>query len=63
MNFFKSSSSKTKAPPDLVRSLREAIARLDSQSASVEHKRKVSLRLSRTLVGLLLRWLRWSVRP
>ncbi|GAA5995550.1 Mo25 family protein [Rhodotorula paludigena] len=49
MNFFKSSSSKTKAPPDLVRSLREAIARLDSQSASVEHKRRAREDISKYL--------------
>jgi hypothetical protein len=44
MNFFRPSGSKTKAPPDLVRSLREAIYRLDSPQVSPEQKRKVRSR-------------------
>lgn len=42
MNFFKS-SSKTKTPPELIRSTREAIQRLDAASTGAEGRRKVSL--------------------
>jgi calcium binding protein 39 len=41
MNFFKS-SSKTKTPPELIRSTREAIQRLDAASTGAEGRRKVS---------------------
>jgi len=41
MNFFKSSSSsKTKAPPDLVRALRDNVAKLDSASTGPEQRKK-----------------------
>lgn len=39
MNFFK---SKAKTPPELVRSTREAIVRLDAASTGAEGRRKVS---------------------
>ncbi|GAA5865896.1 hypothetical protein JCM5296_005269 [Sporobolomyces johnsonii] len=49
MNFFKSSSSKTKSPPELVRSIREAIAKLDSPSTGPEGRRKASDDISKYL--------------
>lgn len=51
MNFFKSSSSKTKTPPELIRSTRDAIQKLDSTNSSPETKRKVSLLNSSTRTG------------
>ena len=40
MNFFK---SKTKTPPEIIRSIREAIARLDAGITGAEGRRKVCL--------------------
>ena len=48
MNFFK---SKTKTPPEIIRAIREAIARLDASTTGAEGRRKVrtlfSLRIGR----------------
>ncbi|KAJ8292276.1 Calcium-binding protein 39 [Rhodotorula toruloides] len=49
MNFFRPSGSKTKAPPDLVRSLREAIYKLDSPQVGPEQKRKANEDISKYL--------------
>lgn len=49
MNFFKS-SSKTKTPPELIRSTREAIQRLDAASTGAEGRRKVSFRAESVLL-------------
>ncbi|BGP34765.1 Hym1p [Rhodotorula toruloides] len=49
MNFFRPSGSKTKAPPDLVRSLREAICKLDSPQVGPEQKRKANEDISKYL--------------
>lgn len=40
MNFFK---SKTKTPPEIIRSIREAIQRLDASNTGAEGRRKVCL--------------------
>lgn len=46
MNFFsRGSGSKTKAPPDLVRALKDAILRLESSQTGPDQRRKVSLAL------------------
>ncbi|BGP51053.1 Hym1p [Rhodotorula kratochvilovae] len=49
MNFFKSASSKVKAPPDLVRALRDNIAKLDGASTGPEQKRKAREDISKYL--------------
>ncbi|GAA6049932.1 hypothetical protein JCM3770_007055 [Rhodotorula araucariae] len=49
MNFFKSASSKVKAPPELVRALRDNIAKLDSASTGPEQKRKAREDISKYL--------------
>ncbi|GAA5900335.1 hypothetical protein JCM8208_005328 [Rhodotorula glutinis] len=50
MNFFKSSSSsKTKAPPDLVRALRDNVAKLDSASTGPEQRKKAREDVSKYL--------------
>ncbi|GAA5848939.1 hypothetical protein JCM9279_004671 [Rhodotorula babjevae] len=50
MNFFKSSSSsKTKAPPDLVRALKDNVAKLDSASTGPEQRKKAREDISKYL--------------
>ncbi|TNY23915.1 mo25 protein [Rhodotorula diobovata] len=50
MNFFKSSSSsKTKAPPDLVRALRDNIAKLDNAATGPEQRKKAREDVSKYL--------------
>ncbi|GAA5968395.1 hypothetical protein JCM11641_007623 [Rhodosporidiobolus odoratus] len=48
MNFFKS-APKVKNPPELVRSLKDAIFKLDSSQVGPEHRRKASEDISRYL--------------
>lgn len=48
MNFFK---SKSKTPPELVRSIRDAIMRLDAGSTGAEGRRKVSERLEKPMLN------------
>ncbi|GAA6063572.1 hypothetical protein JCM10212_003151 [Sporobolomyces blumeae] len=49
MNFFKSSSSKTKSPPELVKATRDAVAKLDHPNAGPEAKKKASEDISKYL--------------
>lgn len=57
MNFFK---SKTRTPGELVRSVREAIQRLDAAGTGPEGKRKVSFSLCLLLVFLSLCLCLWG---
>ncbi|GAA5901159.1 Mo25 family protein [Sporobolomyces salmoneus] len=49
MNFFKSSSSKTKSPPELVRITKEAISKLDNPNTGPESRKKASEDISKYL--------------
>lgn len=51
MNFFK---SKAKTPPELIRSIKEAIVRLDSSNSGAEGRRKVRRPILEVLGGLLI---------